>query len=107
MPSARYKAAVERAAAALAHSILDPSGDEASGDALVAALRVFVGNEAATAFPPEAVERVQRDVLVAFGDRFSGRLRRDIDRQVGADAAEAADHLVTDGIAELLRGLKP
>jgi hypothetical protein len=120
--SDEYRTAVERAAAALAGSILDSSRG-VSGDALVAALRAFVGDEGATAFPPAAVERVQRDIIVYFGDTFSARVRRDIDvdqtvapnrpgrcsptveSSNGLDkgSAEVVDWLIMEGIAEALR----
>lgn len=102
MPSA-YKTAVERAAAALAVSVVDPSGGEAASDALIAALRVFVGDDAAAAFPSAAIERVQRDVLVCFGDTFGEQLRGDVERNFGTDAAEVLDREIVKGIAAMIR----
>jgi hypothetical protein len=102
MPSA-YKTAVERASAAMAGAILDPSRGAAACDALMAALRVFVGDDAATAFPPAAVERVQRDVLVHFGDGHSARVRREVEQRFGTEVAEVVERLIVENIAEAIR----
>jgi hypothetical protein len=100
----RYKAAVQRAAAELALSISDPSRDERAGsEAFTAALYAFVGDPDATAFPVEALERVRRDVLIAFGDKFSERICRRVEQQLGTEAAEVADRMIVEDIAELIR----
>jgi hypothetical protein len=99
-----YETAVERAAVALAHSIFDPSRGEAGAEALIAALRAYVGDKNATAFPVEAFERVQRDILICFGDRFGERLRRKIERRFGTEVAEVVDRLIMEAIAEGLGG---
>jgi hypothetical protein len=105
MPS--YRAAVERAAAELVRSIDDPSRGEVGPEAFFAALRVFVGDDAATAFPSVAVERVRRDVLISYGDQFTERLRRKIERRFGTHVAEVADRLIVEDVAEMIRGPHP
>jgi hypothetical protein len=102
MPSA-YETAVERAAAAMASAIFDPSRSEAGAAAVVAALRAYVDDKNATAFPVEAFERVQRDILICFGDRFGERLRRKIERRFGTEVAEVVDHLIMEAVAEAIR----
>jgi hypothetical protein len=102
MPSA-YQRAIEHASAALAGAILDPSRGAAAFDALIAALCVFVGDPRAKAFPVEAVARVQRDVLVHFGDGHSGRVRRKVEQQFGIEVAEVVERLIVENVAEMLR----
>jgi hypothetical protein len=98
-----YKAALDLAVAALAASMLDASRRASATEATIAALRVFVGDENATVFPVKAVERVQSDVLVLFGDRFNARLRGKLERRLGSEAAEVVDRYVTEAVAEGIR----
>ena len=101
MPSA-YKTAVERAAAALAVSVVDPSGGEAASDALIAALRVFVGDDAAATFPPRRSSACSV-TSCCFGDTFGEQLRGDVERNFGTDAAEVLDREIVKGIAAMIR----
>jgi hypothetical protein len=103
MPSS-YKAAIERAVLELARSISDPNRGEAVGaEAFLAAVCAYVGDPGATAFPVGAVERVRRDIIIAFGDGFSGRIRHKVEQQLGGEAAEVAERIIVDDVAALLR----
>jgi hypothetical protein len=99
-----YQIAIERAVLEMARSISDPSrGEEAGAEAFLAAVRAYVGDPSATAFSVGAVERVRRDVIIAFGDGFSGRIRCKVEQRLGTEVAEVAERIIVDDVAELLR----
>jgi hypothetical protein len=100
-----YDQALDRAVSVLAGYMLQKETAASSAEATPNAVRAYVGNAKATAFPREAVETVTRAVLVRFGDAVSGPLHKGLTAKLGAEAADVVDQKVADAIAAGLVGI--